>query len=840
MRPKRRASALISLAAAMTAMAARTGASAATSTWTNPAGGNFSDPLNWNNGAGPVPSGGTTAQFSLAQTYTTVVDASPTSGDIEVNGGNATLVTDGTARTWSMSGNLQVDGGNLTLGASAAPLLLSGTGGLANVGFNSTWTLNGGNDFSMTNGIVLVGTGGGGGVTSTVMMDGPGTTLTSGATQIARDGQVARLLLSNGASCSFTGAGDSFATALVGTPGTTAIVSVDSGAHMTTGNMVVSNTSFAGLVSSLSVSGAGSTWTQSGASTFMMGGSGVGASSTLTVSNGGVFSTGTGQVILGKSAKVTVSGGTFNLNYIAATMDGGSILQTVAAPSNAGFVLKQGALLTASNNSQLNITGDYKLPDGCSLVFQSGSDMSVSGALTAGGDFIAGRITVDGSGSTLTAGQFSTLGGNPFASAGLTFRNLATGSIPGLAVGNSNSFPGVLVQTGATVTIGTAGIGQSGGFFVHAGITGNTNNTSSGQIIVGSINANISTLNVPGPMTLGDVDGTGTLSITANGVVNKTGTDALTVRQTGTVAVGGGALHAGTVIINAGGGKFNVTSGGADAGDVTNDGAVALSGGVTHFATLSGTGTSTVSGGGTLSANFIRQNSLTVTTPGAVAINASAANANTSRVNTLTVTGELDLRDNKLIVNNGTVGTRSGSTYTGLTGLIQSGRNGGNWSGNGIITSQTQATTSNLTSIGIATAQQVKGLSTASATAVWAGETVTGNQALVMYTYGGDANLDGKINVDDYGRIDFNVNLGTAGWFNGDYNYDGKINVDDYGIIDFNVGIQGAPFPTSEGVGLNGVTAIPEPASFAWLAACGFANPVRRRRRRRRRAASDA
>ena len=65
-----------------------------------------------------------------------------------------------------------------------------------------------------------------------------------------------------------------------------------------------------------------------------------------------------------------------------------------------------------------------------------------------------------------------------------------------------------------------------------------------------------------------------------------------------------------------------------------------------------------------------------------------------------------------------------------------------------------------------------------------------------MYTYGGDANFDGKINVDDYGRIDFNVGLGTTGWFNGDFNYDGKVNVDDYGVIDFNVGIQGPPFPT--------------------------------------------
>ena len=108
--------------------------------------------------------------------------------------------------------------------------------------------------------------------------------------------------------------------------------------------------------------------------------------------------------------------------------------------------------------------------------------------------------------------------------------------------------------------------------------------------------------------------------------------------------------------------------------------------------------------------------------------------------------------------------------------------------------------------------------------------------ALVMYTYGGDANLDGKINVDDYGKIDFNVGLGVAGWANGDFNYDGKINVDDYGIIDFNVGIQGAPFPTAPlatpGVAEpSGVTAVPEPASLGLLAAGAVGLLPRRRRR---------
>ena len=114
------------------------------------------------------------------------------------------------------------------------------------------------------------------------------------------------------------------------------------------------------------------------------------------------------------------------------------------------------------------------------------------------------------------------------------------------------------------------------------------------------------------------------------------------------------------------------------------------------------------------------------------------------------------------------------------------------WDGNGIVTSQSNATAGNLTSIGIAEASRVKGI-TGTETAEFAGQNVDATAVLIKYTYGGDANLDGLINVDDYGRIDFNIHLGVTGWFNGEFNYDGKIDVDDYGIIDFNNLIQGSP-----------------------------------------------
>jgi hypothetical protein len=214
-------------------------------------------------------------------------------------------------------------------------------------------------------------------------------------------------------------------------------------------------------------------------------------------------------------------------------------------------------------------------------------------------------------------------------------------------------------------------------------------------------------------------------------------------------------------------------------------------------------------GDGTLQTTNVRATGLNVS-GGVVRIAPSGAAGGVSRVAQLSVSGNgrLDLTNNKLVV------TAAGSANA-LTALIASGRNGGGWAGNGIVTSQTQATTSNFTTLGVATAAQVKGVA-ATATATWAGQTVTGSDSLVMYTYGGDANLDGKINVDDYTRIDFNVPLGATGWYNGDFNYDGKINVDDYTIIDFNVGIQGAPFFTGAG-GLS-TTAVPEPAAFSVIA----------------------
>jgi hypothetical protein len=142
--------------------------------------------------------------------------------------------------------------------------------------------------------------------------------------------------------------------------------------------------------------------------------------------------------------------------------------------------------------------------------------------------------------------------------------------------------------------------------------------------------------------------------------------------------------------------------------------------------------------------------------------------------------GRLDLNDNDLLIKGGAAGTWNGNAYDGISGLIESGA---------IFSSTAQA---RQTTLGIATAGNLLGIS-GTQTGTWNGQTVSAGDVLVKFTYEGDANLDGKVNIDDYGRIDANVGQSglVFGWYNGDFNFDGKINIDDYGLIDSVIGAQG-------------------------------------------------
>lgn len=141
---------------------------------------------------------------------------------------------------------------------------------------------------------------------------------------------------------------------------------------------------------------------------------------------------------------------------------------------------------------------------------------------------------------------------------------------------------------------------------------------------------------------------------------------------------------------------------------------------------------------------------------------------------TLSITGTstLDLSDNDLIVRSGTLDASVCDE---------------------IITSQTAAFAQRgRTTIAVSSASLALGIDSAQ-TAVWQGETVAGGAVLLKYTYLGDMNLDGRIDGDDYARIDAGFSAQSAGYANGDLNRDGKIDADDYFGIDLNYAAQQSP-----------------------------------------------
>jgi hypothetical protein len=193
---------------------------------------------------------------------------------------------------------------------------------------------------------------------------------------------------------------------------------------------------------------------------------------------------------------------------------------------------------------------------------------------------------------------------------------------------------------------------------------------------------------------------------------------------------------------------------------------------------------------------------------------------------------KIDLADNNMVLKSMPAGAEAGGTYAGVQGLVQRAYNFGVWNMPGLATSRPDAI-SGLTTLGVATGGQVCGLGP-SDTDIWNGLAISGSDTLVMYTYAGDANLDGVIDGGDYGVIDnFAQVPGADGYGNGDFNYDGVIDGGDYGIIDNNIQAQGAPLGDSGSIGA--ATAVPEPAACGVaLIAATTATFIWRRRRRAR------
>ncbi len=284
----------------------------------------------------------------------------------------------------------------------------------------------------------------------------------------------------------------------------------------------------------------------------------------------------------------------------------------------------------------------------------------------------------------------------------------------------------------------------------------------------------------------------------------------------GALTLDGGTLNANSVYV---GGNPDSPGGGGSGGTgtlIVNNGAMSVGG------TLSIWNRSYVryNGGGlTAQALDLRNSSrLIVGSGGGRALRTSSlAIAPSSRI---------DLNDNDMIVD-----------YTGATpfgyvrGKIVSGWNFGNWDGPGINTSI--GNTSPIVGLGYAEASDVLGLS-GSGTATFSGQTVDATTVLVKFTYLGDANLDGAVDISDLGRLATNWQT-SADWSGGDFDYSGFVDISDLGRLATNwqAGVGDPLGPSFDqalaSVGLGGVV-VPEPGTLGTvvLAAWSLKRPRRR------------
>ena len=91
---------------------------------------------------------------------------------------------------------------------------------------------------------------------------------------------------------------------------------------------------------------------------------------------------------------------------------------------------------------------------------------------------------------------------------------------------------------------------------------------------------------------------------------------------------------------------------------------------------------------------------------------------------------------------------------------------------------------------------------------------MTGAPAIVLPRGGllGDANYDGKVDINDLTIVLANFGQTGTTWSQGDFNADGKVDINDLTIVLANYG-------HSVGVSGAGIAAVPEPGTLALLAA---------------------
>jgi len=201
----------------------------------------------------------------------------------------------------------------------------------------------------------------------------------------------------------------------------------------------------------------------------------------------------------------------------------------------------------------------------------------------------------------------------------------------------------------------------------------------------------------------------------------------------------------------------------------------------------------------------------------------------THRVHALTfeqsggIKGTWNLRTDALVVD-----YTGPSPIASIRSYVESGRGSGSWNGTGL-TSSDAGSSNGENALGYAEALEVIG----AGGGVFGNLVVDDSSVLVKYTYTGDADLNGKVDVSDLGRLA--THWQSAGdWSGGDFDYNGVVNVADLGLLATNwqagVGNPLGPGNLTESIESFGLPAsiVPEPGAITLLILPVF--PCRRKR----------
>jgi len=589
------------------------------------------------------------AALLLATALTGSLVVTPALADETIDGTDETVIgTGGGTQTspWDTSGRLYIGDnatGTLTISAggrvdSTTGLLGfhdTGNGTVAVTGSGSTWQLNS---------YVSVGDEG----TGALKIENGGRVNSTGGFLGYRDTGNGTVTVTGSGSTWYNGS--YFA---VGNHGTGTLYIENGGRVISTSNGSIGH--YANSTGTVTVTGAGSSWSVSGLLRV-----GVGGDGTLVISNGGVVTASNKTTIgdlFGTDGSVTVTGVGSKLTVTNQDLEMGKGDSASLTISSGGAVSVRD--LTALGPSTIDVTGN-------------GASLTTSGHLALSSNSGAGTLTISGGGSVSSVNASVGSGGSSRSGTATVSGTGSSWSSSGwLAVGDTGT--GTLtVSSGGSVSADIAYIGYAASGNGTATVSGSGAKwTSTGDFDIGRSGTGVLTVADSGKVTAG-----GTLTIARN--AGSTGTLNIGA-DAGSAAAAAGTLDAGTIAFGSGTGAIVFNHTGTDYtldADITGNGSIDFKSGTTKLTgDLSGfTGSTTVSSGTLQVGNGGTSGSLSgnVTNNSAVVFNRSDA---MSYSGVISGTGSLTKDGSGTLMLSG-ANTFSGGTTVSAGKLVVNGSTG--------------------------------------------------------------------------------------------------------------------------------------------------------------------